>query len=126
MLLKIRRNLYQTTSLSCSEVQSQRIKVNGLHSWCFYVFSKRAAIFGSHNIPFLTYGMKCILSYMVFSTRSEISTKFQSLHKKWSFPLRNSSVNVTKSAVSRGFGHIYWRNPYWKTLFFVRRILCVM
>ena len=32
------------------------------------------------------------------------------LHKKWSFPLRISSVNVTKSAVSRGFGHIFWRN----------------
>ena len=34
----------------------------------------------------------------------------QSLHKKWSFPLTISSVNVTKSAVSRGFGNIYWRN----------------
>ena len=33
------------------------------------------------------------------------------LHKKWHFPLRISSVNVTKSAVSCGFGHIYWRNP---------------
>ena len=40
--------------------------------------------------------------------------------KKWSFPLRISSVNVTKSAVSCGFGHIYWRNPYWKTSFFVQ------
>ena len=29
------------------------------------------------------------------------------LHKKRSFPLRISSVNVTKSAVSSGFGHIY-------------------
>ena len=35
----------------------------------------------------------------------------QSLYKKWSFPLRISSVNVTKSAVSCGIGHIYWRNP---------------
>ena len=26
-------------------------------------------------------------------------------HKKWSFPLRTSSVNLTKSAVSWGFGH---------------------
>ena len=34
-----------------------------------------------------------------------------SLNKKWSFPLSISSVNVTKSAVSCGFGHIYWRNP---------------
>ena len=36
------------------------------------------------------------------------------LHKNWRFSLRISSVNVTKSAVSCGFGHIYWRNPEWK------------
>ena len=43
-----------------------------------------------------------------------------SLHctKKWNFPLRISSVNVTKSAGNRGFGHIYWRNPIWKTSVF--------
>ena len=41
------------------------------------------------------------------------------LHKKWSFPLRISSINVTKSVVSCGFRHIYWRNPKWKTSFFV-------
>ena len=33
------------------------------------------------------------------------------MHKKWKFPLRISSVNMTKSAVSCGFSHIYWRNP---------------
>ena len=42
------------------------------------------------------------------------------LHKKWSFPLNISSVNVTKSAVFRGFVHIYWRSPSWKTSFFVQ------
>ena len=31
--------------------------------------------------------------------------------KKWSFPLRISSANVTKSAGSCRFGQIYWRNP---------------
>ena len=31
--------------------------------------------------------------------------------KKWSLSLRTSSVNETKSVVSCGFGHIYWRNP---------------
>ena len=46
--------------------------------------------------------------------------KIMTLHKKWSFPLRISLVNVTKSAVSGGFGHIYWRNPWWKTSFFVQ------
>ena len=39
------------------------------------------------------------------------------LHKKWSFPLRISSVNVTKSAGNSGFGHICWRDPIWKTSF---------
>ena len=37
-----------------------------------------------------------------------------SLNKRWSFPLRNSSLNVTKSAGNFigncGFSHIYWRN----------------
>ena len=36
---------------------------------------------------------------------------FFTLHKKWNFPLRIPSVNLTESAVSCGFGHIYWRNP---------------
>ena len=44
----------------------------------------------------------------------------QTLHKKRNFPLRISSVNVTKSAVSCGFGHIYCRNPQWKTSLFVQ------
>ena len=35
---------------------------------------------------------------------------FFALHKKWSSPLKISPVNVTKSAVSCRFGHIYWRN----------------
>ena len=43
--------------------------------------------------------------------------------QKWSFPLRISSVNLTKSAVSCGFGLIYWRNPSWKTSFFVQHKL---
>ena len=37
--------------------------------------------------------------------------EYESLHKKWSFSLMIYSVNLTKSAVSCGFGHIYWRNP---------------
>ena len=33
------------------------------------------------------------------------------LHKKWSFPFKISSVNVTKSAVSCVLVHIYGRSP---------------
>ena len=45
-----------------------------------------------------------------------------SLHKKWSFTLRISAVNVTKSAENCGFGPNYWRNPYWETSFFAECI----
>ena len=33
------------------------------------------------------------------------------LYKKWSFPLRISSVNVSKLVGNCGFGRIYLRNP---------------
>ena len=46
--------------------------------------------------------------------------KATTLHRRWSFPLSISSVNVTKSAVSCRFAHIYWKNPYWKTSFCVQ------
>ena len=45
-----------------------------------------------------------------------------SLHKNWSFPLRVSLVIVTKSTVSCIFSHIHWRNPWWKTSFFVESL----
>ena len=53
---------------------------------------------------------------------SLLHSQWLSIHKKWSFPLRISSVNVTKSAVSCGFGHICWRNPSWKISFFCASI----
>ena len=43
-----------------------------------------------------------------------------SLHKRWSFLLSASSINVTKSVGNYWFGQIYWRNPEWKVLFFVK------
>ena len=57
--------------------------------------------------------------FLVVLKRWGVVNSKQPLHKKWSFPLRISSVNVTKSAVSCGYGHIYWRNPQWKNSFFV-------
>ena len=35
---------------------------------------------------------------------------FTNTAQKWRFPLRISSVKVTKSAISCGFCYIYWRN----------------
>ena len=48
----------------------------------------------------------------IFSKAKKIQKKgalATSLHKKWSFPLRISSVNVTKFAGNCEFGHIYWK-----------------
>ena len=42
-----------------------------------------------------------------FILRNVVPDMDMSLHKKWSFPLRISSVNATKSAVSCGFCHNY-------------------
>ena len=59
----------------------------------------------------------------VFSTCFRLSsTVYSKRHrtKNWNFPLRVSSVNVTKFEVSCGFSHIYWRNPQWKTSIFVQ------
>ena len=69
--------------------------------------------------------VKVVISVSQTCTLSRLATLEQkinsiTLRKKWSFPLSISSVNVTKSAGICGFGHIYWRNPSWKTSFFVQ------
>ena len=46
---------------------------------------------------------------------------FYTVHKKWSFPLKVSSVDVTQSTGNGGFGQIDWWNPEWKTSFFVQQ-----
>ena len=41
-------------------------------------------------------------------------------HKKFSFPLRISSISMAKSVnVSCWFAHIFWRNAQWKTSLFL-------
>ena len=49
--------------------------------------------------------------YKILSARFISCVTSIALHKKWNFPLKISSVNVTKSAAFCGFGHIYGRNP---------------
>ena len=57
-----------------------------------------------------------------FSKWTEITSLYKfNTAQKISFPLRISSVNVTKCAVDYGSGHIHWRNPESKTSFFVKR-----
>ena len=66
------------------------------------------------------------LIFVRLSSSKFITLLLVSLHKKWSFSLRISSVNVTKSAVFYGFGHIYWWNPKWKISYFVQCLCCVV
>ena len=47
--------------------------------------------------------MYCLLKHCARILVKQMLKELQPLHKKWSFPLRISSVNVTKSAVSSGF-----------------------
>ena len=60
----------------------------------------------------LSRGVERTLSYIYDETlilaKCSIIDIWKVLHKKWSFSLRISSVNVAGNC---GFGHIYWRNP---------------
>ena len=105
---------------------------------CFPVkFAKhlRTPIFIEHLVAVIPFKKVWFLNQNIYAQLLERSLKvferwlpisnflkllIVSLHKKWSFPLRISSVNVTKPVVSCGFGHIYWRNTKWKTSFFVQ------
>ena len=60
-------------------------------------------------VPAVFYAVK-FATFQIASCATFWSNLILSLHKKWSFPLRIYSVNVTKSVVSCGFDHIYWRN----------------
>ena len=46
----------------------------------------------------------------------------RSLYEKQSFLSRISSGNMTISAENCGIGHIYWKNPYRETSFFVQSV----
>ena len=82
-----------------------------LYSFPFFVNMQNSFV----NIPFYCKCKIILCSSFVkyhhcFERHNNTKALWQCT-KKWSFPLRISSVNVTKSAVSCGFGHIYWRNP---------------
>ena len=54
----------------------------------------------------------------ITETRVVLRTMANPLHKQLSFPLKTSSVNVTKSSASCRFGHIYWRSILMENLIF--------
>ena len=74
----------------------------------------RVSVFGvilDHFFPHsgLTFRIPTLFTQYMGVTCNYILDKMSGT-KKWSFPLRNSSVNVTKSAASCGSDHIYWIN----------------
>ena len=97
--------------------KKKKSKTSPCHPKC-YIF----AIKGNWHVNFSGCTMKTLTEKPpnIRNTRYYV----KALHKKWSFPLWIFSVKVTKPAVSCGFGHIYWRNPLWKTSFFVQWSVC--
>ena len=77
---------------------------------CKELYQKWLAVENGWQLSHTAGGENNLHNFWVVSKTWELP-----LHKKWSFPLRISSVNATKSAGNWEFGHIYWRNPNWKT-----------
>ena len=101
------------------EKYAGEIFVPGLRLLWWIILITRPFSDTRENIPEILNIDKSILDETKLQRKMQLLWQL-SLHKKWSFPLRISSVSVTKSAVSCGFGHIWWRNALWKTSFFVQ------
>ena len=89
-------------------------------SWCGTVVIKRHStksklIFRTVSIPVLRASDFCDSKHLW-----EWSLLETWLNKKWSFPLRISLVNITRSAGYCVFGQIYWKNSQSKTSFSVQ------
>ena len=85
-------------------------KVTFLTPWYVHM---RARIGGKKCSFFGKFGVLCflVISVWLFILLLPLEVGQSSLHKKWSFPLKVSSVNVTKSTGNCGLAGIYWRNP---------------
>ena len=116
--------LIEKSLLSLGIISSSQIFWS-LYCWQFYIFT--AKIFISYNALYVNIAFSkdtgkyniSICNTFQFAINILVVEGFTDImkmekntqHKKWSFPLRISSVNVSKSAVSCGFGRIYRRNP---------------
>ena len=66
----------------------------------------------------------CCTFITVISKFSSIGfSLFHCTKQTWSYLLRVSSVIVTKFVGNCGFGHIHWRNPYWKASILVQCLI---
>ena len=134
-LVKIYRKPPMLESLFNKVADSQAYKF--IKKWCQYqcfstnfvnflralpgnYFLKESSFYPSKHLVEGNFISKFAQGIFYFSTNFHHNLsilELYTLHKKWSFPLRISSVNVTKSAGNWVFGHIYWTNPEWKTSF---------
>ena len=91
--------------------------------FCLDLFSRREELdkfcgnFSCEFAKILRNVWKSVQAKIYFAKINLSNLNKLTLYKKWSFPLRISSVNLTKSAGNCGFGHIYWKNPERKTFF---------
>ena len=120
----------ENLSLPCIILKNGQIYFKNLAVFTLQVFKVSLVIFQHHTwkgqgLIRKTFISECTLTNMrtihpVTSLKQNSSWAISLHTKKISFPLSISSVSETKSRVSCGFGHIYWRNPSWKTSFFVQ------
>ena len=120
----------ENLSLPCIILKNGQIYFKNLAVFTLQVFKVSLVIFQHHTwkgqgLLRKTFINECTLTNMrtihpVTSLKQNSSWAISLHTKKISFPLSISSVSETKSRVSCGFGHIYWRNPSWKTSFFVQ------
>ena len=89
-----------------------------LCEWFFYIIECMMKI-KKKVFKMLLLGKKTLV-YVSAVSHFKLAANYLTLHKKWNFQLRVSSVNVTRSTGNCEFGHIYWRNPWWKTSFFMQ------
>ena len=95
-----------------------------IHSLLFQIwfaknFQKKKKFLAQQRFSLITeaWTSRHLICFCIFG-EMQAFLRSNTLQKKWSFPWRISSVNVTKSPGNCGFGHIYWRNRSWKTSFF--------
>ena len=100
-----------------SMVSTMVVWLFGLFRICFSFVCLSVLLFLHISLSYFFVGFFGIVLWRVFEIHVKpcmcstlLHSRHASLHKEWSFPLRVSLVSVTKSPVSCGFGHIYWRN----------------
>ena len=96
--------VFQRKTMHCFQKnQSKYVCFRNSNGSFFSYISKSVCFLFYESFIWLCKNLKIIVEKYV-SKEQKAGISDASLHKKWSFPLRISSVNVTKSAVSCGFG----------------------